>query len=59
MERKIRQDEAEAAARLEMSDDSYETQFEALEADDEIERELAALKSGQSSSASLGPGSQT
>ncbi|MBX3069580.1 MAG: PspA/IM30 family protein [Thermomicrobiales bacterium] len=49
MERKIRQDEAEAAALLELDDTSFDQQFAELDADDAIEAELAALKS-------LGPG---
>ncbi|MGE3796215.1 MAG: PspA/IM30 family protein [Thermomicrobiales bacterium] len=54
MERKIRQDEAEAAALLELDSSSFETQFAELEVDDAIEAELEALKSG--GSASLGSG---
>ncbi len=46
MERKIRSTEAQAAAALEMGDESYEAQFRELGADDEIELELAALKGG-------------
>ncbi len=46
MERKIRQTEAQAAAALEMGqDDSLEAQFRELDADDDIEAELALLKS--------------
>ncbi len=45
MERKIRQTEAQAAAALEMGqDDSLEAQFRELDADDDIEAELALLK---------------
>lgn len=45
MERKIRQTEAQAAAALEMGqDDSLEAQFRELDADDDIESELALLK---------------
>lgn len=45
MERKIRQTEAQAAAALEMgTDDSLEAQFRELDADDDIEAELALLK---------------
>jgi len=46
MERKIRSTEAQAAAALEMGDESYEAQFRALDMDDDIELELAALKAG-------------
>ncbi len=46
MERKIRSTEAQAAAALEMGDESYEAQFRELDVDDDIELELAALKSG-------------
>lgn len=45
MERKIRQDEAEAAALIELNDTSFDQQFEELALDDEIEAELASLKS--------------
>lgn len=54
MERKIRQDEAEAAAMLELEDVSIDRQFAELEVDDDIEAELAALKSGGSASLSSG-----
>jgi phage shock protein A len=56
MERKIRQNEAEAQAMLEMESSSFETQFEELEMDDEIEAELAALKEGAGPAGSLGAG---
>ncbi|CAN5716933.1 PspA/IM30 family protein [soil metagenome] len=56
MERKIRQNEAEAQAVLEMGDSSFETQFEELEMDDEIEAELAALKEGAAPAGSIGAG---
>ncbi|MBA3416536.1 MAG: PspA/IM30 family protein [Chloroflexia bacterium] len=46
MERKIRSTEAQAAATLEMGDESYEAQFRELDMDDDIESELAALKAG-------------
>jgi len=47
MERKIRQTEAEAAAALEMGEDtSLEAQFRELGMDDDIETELAILKAG-------------
>ena len=46
MERKIRSTEAQAAAALEMGDESYEAQFRSLDMDDDIELELAALKAG-------------
>ncbi len=49
MERKIRSTEAQAAATLEMGDESYEAQFRALDLDDDIELELAALKAGTGS----------
>ena len=56
MERKIRQNEAEAQAMLEMEDTSFDTQFEELEMDDEIEAELAALKEGAAPAGSIGAG---
>ena len=54
MERKIRQDEAEAAAWIEIEDTSIDQQFAELGMDDDIEAELEALKSG--GAASLGAG---
>jgi phage shock protein A len=56
MERKIRQNEAEAQAMLEMESSSYDTQFEELEMDDEIEAELAALKGGAAPAGSIESG---
>lgn len=50
MERKIRGEEARAMAALEVNDESFESQFRALEAESDVEDELAALK------ASLGAG---
>ena len=50
MERKIRSEEAHAVAALEIGDDSFEAQFQALESESDVEDELAALKK------SLGPG---
>ncbi|MFN8593986.1 MAG: PspA/IM30 family protein [Thermomicrobiales bacterium] len=50
MERKIRGEEARAMAALEVNDESFESQFQALEAESDVEDELAALK------ASLGSG---
>jgi phage shock protein A len=45
MERKIRGDEARAAAALEVGDDSFDAQFAQLESDDAgIDNELASLK---------------
>ncbi len=54
MERKIRQDEAEAAALLELDSTSFDTQFAELEMDDDIEAELAALKGGATASLESG-----
>jgi phage shock protein A len=51
MERKIRGEEARAAAALEVGEESFDSQFRALEAESDVEDELAALK------ASLGVGS--
>ncbi len=48
MERKIRGDEAKAAALVEMGEESFEAQFRELEEDGDIEAELQALKSGSS-----------
>jgi len=57
MERKIRSTEAQAAAALEVGDESYEAQFRELDMDDDIESELAALKSGSGfGSPALGEG---
>ncbi len=44
MERKIRSEEAHAAAALEIGDNSFESQFQALEAESDVEDELEALK---------------
>ena len=44
MERKIRSEEAHAAAALEIGDDSFESQFQALDAESDVEDELDALK---------------
>lgn len=50
MERKIRGEEARAMAALEVGEESFDSQFRALEAESDVEDELAALK------ASLGAG---
>jgi phage shock protein A len=50
MERKIRSEEAHAMAALEIGEESFDSQFRALEAESDVEDELAALK------ASLGSG---
>jgi phage shock protein A len=50
MERRIRSEEAHAMAALEMGEESFSSQFEALEAESDVEDELDALK------ARLGPG---
>jgi phage shock protein A len=50
MERKIRGDEAKAAALVEMGDESFEAQFRELEEDGDIEAELQALKAGSATS---------
>jgi phage shock protein A len=44
MERKIRSEEAHAMAAMEVGDESYERQFQALEAESDVEDELQALK---------------
>jgi phage shock protein A len=44
MERKIRSQEAQAMASLEMGDESFDAQFRALEAESDVEDDLAALK---------------
>ncbi|MCD6033507.1 MAG: hypothetical protein K0S78_5693, partial [Thermomicrobiales bacterium] len=49
-ERKIRSEEAHAMAALEVGEESFESQFQALEAESDVEAELEALK------ASLGAG---
>jgi len=48
MERKIRSSEAHAAALTEMGDESFDTQFQELDYDDDIEAQLQALKGGTS-----------
>jgi phage shock protein A len=53
MERKIRSEEAHAMAALEVGEESFDSQFRALEAESDVEDELAALK------ASLGSGGNT
>lgn len=54
MERKIRSNEAIAAATIEMEDTSVDAQFRELDYDVDIENELQALKSGSSQTASSG-----
>lgn len=54
MERKIRSNEAQAAATVEMDDSSFDSQFRELDYDVEIEKELEALKSGSSSPENAG-----
>lgn len=44
MERKIRGEEAHAMAALEIGDNSFEAQFQALDSESDVEDELAALK---------------
>lgn len=44
MERRIREEEARAAATAEVAQSSVEKQFEELEGDEELQQELAALK---------------
>jgi len=44
MERKIRGEEAYAMAALEVGEESFESQFQALEAESDVEDELAELK---------------
>ena len=44
MERKIRSEEAHAMAALEVGDDSFEAQMQALEGESDVEDELQALK---------------
>jgi phage shock protein A len=61
MERKIRSEEAHAKAALEVGEESFESQFQALEAESDVEAELEALKAsiGSGSSPSLTAGSST
>ncbi len=58
MERKIRSEEAHAMAALEMGDESFESQLQALESESDVESELEALKKslGAGGSASLTAG---
>ncbi|HWV24001.1 MAG TPA: PspA/IM30 family protein [Thermomicrobiales bacterium] len=51
MERKIRTNEAQAAALSEMNESSVDAQFRELDYDVDIEKELEALKGGSSASA--------
>lgn len=51
MERKIRSNEAQAAALTEMNESSIDAQFEELDYDVDIEKELEALKSGSANTA--------
>jgi phage shock protein A len=44
MERKIRSEEAHASAALEIGEESFDSQFKALEAESDVEAELEALK---------------
>lgn len=53
MERKIRSQEAQTAAMLEMQDDSIDAQFAELDYDSDIEERLAALKSGNAAAAEI------
>jgi phage shock protein A len=53
MERKIRGQEAQTAAMLEMQDDSIDAQFAELDYDSEIEDRLAALKASAKPSAEI------
>lgn len=53
MERKIRSQEAQSAAMLEMQDDSLDTQFAELDYDSDIESRLAALKAGKNIAAEI------
>jgi len=53
MERKIRGQEAQTAAMLEMQDDSIDAQFAELDYDSEIEDRLAALKASDKPSAEI------
>lgn len=46
MERKIRSNEAQAAAYQELGDNSFDAQFQELDYDVDIEKELEALKAG-------------
>lgn len=59
MERKIRSEEAHAMAALEVGEESFDTQFRALEAESDVEDELDALKKslGSGSTPSLAAGS--
>jgi phage shock protein A len=54
MERKIRGQEAKAAAYVEMGDESFDAQFKELDYDTDIEAELAALKGGTTPTAPAG-----
>ncbi len=54
MERKIRSNEARAAATIEMEDTSVDAQFRELDYDVDVEKELEALKSGKGASDTAG-----
>ena len=53
MERKIRSQEAQTAAMLDMQDDSIDAQFAELDYDSDIEDRLAALKSGKTAATEI------
>lgn len=53
MERKIRSQEAQTAAMLEMQDDSIDAQFAELDYDSDIEERLAALKGSNAAAAEI------
>jgi len=59
MERKIRSNEAQAAALLEIEDTSFDAQFRELDYDVDIEQELEALKAGTSVAGELESGEKT
>jgi phage shock protein A len=61
MERKIRSEEAHAAAALEVGNDSYDAQFRELDSGSDVEDELEALKRslGSGARASLQAGSES
>ncbi len=54
MERKIRSNEAQAAALTDIQDNSYDAQFRELDYDLDVERELEALKAGSTGTAAGG-----
>jgi phage shock protein A len=60
MERRIRENEAQAAAYIELGEESYDAQFAELDTDLDVEKELEALRAEiKGSSGAIGAGSES